>query len=282
MIFNQCFLKSGDVRSSSIERDELVLTEAGLPSWFLKAAALPTSTIARRSGSRYERATRCTSSAESRHSRAAGTSAIRRATDRRTPRSAPVARWRRAFRCVSGKLPVMYACAPASSWSLMRSRCSRQNSSTISLTTSPVASGPRVGFGREVARQQHRVHVGGRGVGQAAIRAQHAVEPIAALAAENPNRLVERHVVRRLSRHAELTHAHGRLDRVRLVHHDDAARGLRRRGQRRHRHRLTRPVAEHALRRRHGLPVFHVAHDGQDAVVRREVFRDGTRRGRPA
>ena len=41
---------------------------------------------------------------------------------------------------VSGKLPVMYAFASASSRSLTRSRCSRQNSSTIRRSTSPVAS----------------------------------------------------------------------------------------------------------------------------------------------
>ena len=62
-----------------------------------------------------------------------------------------------------------------------------------------------------------------RAVGQAALGAQHLVQPVAALAAENPDGQVERHVVRVVARDAELPDAHFGLHRVRLV--DDDRRG---------------------------------------------------------
>ena len=60
--------------------------------------------------------------------------------------------------------------------------------------------GPRVGVGDDVAGVLERVDVGRRAVGQAALGPQHAVQAVAAFAAEDLDREVERQVVRVLAR----------------------------------------------------------------------------------
>ena len=101
---------------------------------------------------------------------------------------------------VSGKLPVRYACASASSRSETRSRCSRQNSSTISRSASPVVSDRVSVSATKSPASLQRVDVGRRAVGEAALGSQHAVQAVAAFAAEDLDREVERHVVRVLAR----------------------------------------------------------------------------------
>ena len=130
---------------------------------------------------------------------------------------------------VSGKLPVRYACASASSRvAAPAAAAACQNSSTISRRASPVDLGPRVGVGDDVAGLLERVDVGRRAVGQAALGAQHAVQPVAAFAAEDLDREIQRQVVLVLARQADVADADLGLHRARPVDDDDAPRRRRR------------------------------------------------------
>ena len=101
-----------------------------------------------------------------------------------------------------------------------------------------------------------RVHVGLRAVGQPALRPQHLVQPIGALAAENADRQVERHVVRMVAPDADVPDAHLGLHGVRLVDDDHAARRDRAAAMNVSAGTVAPlPVAEHLLdRRRTPLP----------------------------
>ena len=87
---------------------------------------------------------------------------------------------------------------------------------------------PRVGLGDDVAARLVRVEIRRCAVGQAAIGSQHAEQPVRALAAENPDRQVERHVVRVRARHGDVADADLRLRRAGPIDHDDAPRRRRR------------------------------------------------------
>ena len=103
---------------------------------------------------------------------------------------------------VSGKLPVIYACAPASSASPRALALQPRELVHDQLNHFRRRFRSRIGFRDEIARQQHGVHVGRCRIGEAALGSQHPIQTVAAFTAENPDGLVELHVVRRLSRHA--------------------------------------------------------------------------------
>ena len=69
------------------------------------------------------------------------------------------------------------------------------------------------------------------------------------------------------ARQGQVPHAHHRLHGVRLVHHDQPARGRRRLDEARHRQVAPLPVAEDAADAGQRLVRGHVADDGQDRVV---------------
>ena len=173
---------------------------------------------------------------------------------------------------VSGKLPARNACAESSSRSATASRCRRKNSSTVSRSASTVVSvrvsvSAMIGPGLLVG-----VHVGRRAVGEAAIRPQHALQPVAALAAEDLHRQVQRQVVGVIARGSpswptriSVCTAPGRsTTTTRRV-------GVGRIGLRSTAGTVAaRPVAERLLHRRRGGVGADVADDGDQRVVRRE------------
>ena len=128
----------------------------------------------------------------------------------------------------------------------------------------------RLGF--EVAALLEHVEVRLRAVCQPTGRAQHLMQAVAALAAEDPDGEVHRHVIRMVARDADVADADFRLHRVRLVHDDDPARRLRRLRERRRPDVLALPVGEHAPDARERLPRLDVADDGEDRVVGPEIL----------
>ena len=129
---------------------------------------------------------------------------------------------------VSGKLPVRYACASASSRFLHP--LPLQPPELVDDEPQRLARhlGSRVGIGDDVARVLERVDVGRGAIGQAAIRAQHAVQPVAAFATEDVDRQIERQVVLVPARQADVADANLGLHRTGTVDDDDAP-GRRRR-----------------------------------------------------
>ena len=121
----------------------------------------------------------------------------------------------------------------------------------------------RVGLGLEVAALLERVHVGLRAVGQPALGPQHLVQAVAALAAEDPDGQVERHVVGMVARDAELPDADLRLHRVRLVDDDHAPRRIR---------RLDEPLARHVARSQ-SPNTFLTASNASSAVTSPTIAR---------
>ena len=115
------------------------------------------------------------------------------------------------------------------------------------------ALGARVGLGDDAAGGLVGVEIRRRAVGETALRAQHLLQPVGALAAEDLHRLIHRQIVVVLARDAELPDANLRLHRVGLVDDDDAL-GRRRRIDRLERRHLARlPVAERLLDARPSL-----------------------------
>ena len=102
--------------------------------------------------------------------------------------------------------------------------------------------GARVGLGDDAAGLLERLEVGRRAVGQALLGAQHLLQAVGALAAEDLHRLVERQVVLVLARQGQVADADLGLHRVRLVdHHQPRAPAAAARGGHR-RHVVRRPV----------------------------------------
>ena len=99
------------------------------------------------------------------------------------------------------------------------------------------------------------------------------MQAVAALAAENANREVDRHVVRVLARNADVADAHLRLHRVRLVDDDHAPRRFGRIDEGLRRQIAPLPVAEDLLRGRERFLGRDVADEREDCVVRQEVPR---------
>ena len=113
--------------------------------------------------------------------------------------------------------------------------------------------GPGVGFGDEVAGLLAAFGVRRRAVGQPALRAQHAVQPVGPFAAEHLDRQIPGQVVGMLPRDRQLTDADLGLHRVGLVDDDDAPRRRRRSMAAPGRHLAARPAPEHAFGRRERL-----------------------------
>ena len=82
---------------------------------------------------------------------------------------------------VSGKLPVRYSCASVSSRCCTRWRCRRDDLVDDEPQRLAGRLRARVGLGDDVARVLQRVEVGRRAVGQPALGAQDAVQPVARL-----------------------------------------------------------------------------------------------------
>ncbi len=172
---------------------------------------------------------------------------------------------------VSGKCPVRYAFASASSRSSTRSRRSRQNSSTISRSAWPVVSARVLVCATNWPLCFRRLHVGRRRVREAPLDAQHAVQPVGPRPAEDLDQQVHGDVVVGLPRNAELAHPDLGLHRTGPVDHHHPPGGVGRPRRRGRGHLVPRPVAEGLGHGGHRLVDADVAHDGQQRVVRREV-----------
>ncbi len=99
------------------------------------------------------------------------------------------------------------------------------------------------------------------------------MQPVAALAAENPDGQIHGHVVRMRARDAEMADAHFGLHRVGFVDDNHAAGRIGRIDERLLRQIPLLPVAEHFLRRRERLVGRDVADDGENRVVGQETAR---------
>ena len=128
--------------------------------------------------------------------------------------------------------------------------------------------GPGIGVRDDGPGPLERVHLGRGAVGEAAIGAQHALQPVAAFAAEDLHRQVERHVVLVSAADGELADADLGLDRAGSIDDDDATGRVGRIRRGRRRHVALRPVAERLGHRRHGGVDAHVADEGDQRVVR--------------
>ena len=216
--------------------------------------ASPTSTIDRRSGCRYSRATRWMSSdviALTRSRNVCSSFEIEAVEHRvehlQRDRARRLDRQREAAGQVRLRVGQLALAARAA-------RCSRQNSSTISRSASPVVS-ERVSVSATMSPASlSAFDVGRRAVGQPALGAQHVVQPVAAFAAEDLDREVERQVVGVLARHADVADADLGLHRVGLVDDDDAARRRRRLDRLRPRQLGAAPSCRTRARRRRTLP----------------------------
>ena len=171
---------------------------------------------------------------------------------------------------VSGKLPVRYSCA---SVELARLHAlPLQPDDLVDHEPQRLAGRlrARVGLGDDVAGVLEGIEVRRGAVGQAALGAQHAVQPVAAFAAEDLHRDVERQVVAVPARQADVADADLGLHGAGPVDDDDAAGRRRRLVRLRLRQLDARPAAERPLRARERLLGRHVADDRQDRVVRAE------------
>jgi hypothetical protein len=131
--------------------------------------------------------------------------------------------------------------------------------------------GASVGFRDDAARGLVGLEVGGRAVGQPALRAQNLLQSIGALAAENLHRLIHGEIVRVATGDPELSDANLGLHRIGPVDDDDALDGLRRLGGLERRRRPFRPVAEHLCQSGHRLIGVDIANHGNQRVVRAEI-----------
>ena len=98
----------------------------------------------------------------------------------------------------------------------------------MSRSTSAGGVGARVGFRRDLAALLARDHVGLRAVGQPTLGPQHLMQAIAALAAKDADREIERHEVGVVPRNADVPDADFGLHRIGLVDDDHAPRRARR------------------------------------------------------
>ena len=130
--------------------------------------------------------------------------------------------------------------------------------------------GAGVGFGHHGARELVGIEVGRGAVGQALLRAQHLLQPVAAFAAKDLHDLVEHQVIGVAARNRQVAGANLGLHRAGLVDHDEALHRRWRRHRRKRRHRALRPRAEHALHLRERRVGRHVADNRHERVVGHE------------
>ena len=115
------------------------------------------------------------------------------------------------------------------------------------------------------------IEIGGRAVGELPLRAQHLLQPVGALAAEDLHGLIDRLVVVVLARNREVADPDLGLHRVLLVDDDHALGRVGRLGRAGDRHRARLPAAEIFLEARHRLGGLDVADHGEQRVVGDEV-----------
>ena len=168
---------------------------------------------------------------------------------------------------VSGKLPVRYACASASSPLLHA--LALQAPELVHHQPQRFAGHfrARVGVGNDVARVLEGIDVRRRAIGQPAIRAQHTVQPVAAFTAEDVDREIERQVVLVPARKAHVADADLGLHRARPIDdHDTPCRRGRIDGLGHGRLGFA-PLAERPFGAGKRLFVADVPDDGENRVV---------------